>query len=423
MATANSENKFVEKISPEVQEAFQLVRRVINQSGILERSKKLDGRRSKIYWALPDEMAARAFESYLKSKLEEKGIRNDYLVNYRTDESWQKAAEEGYKMDYTYPYPTAAEMEDIKMAYEYLFDSIRFKAHDKNYELYSASEGSIEEMLKESRLLFERELNQQQLAIQKMSEEVFDIEVKYFEGSAELHGRYDEDRDTMYVNSKAETSLEWTFWHEAFHIMKKYEPELYEDISNYIERHEVFSSQQIENYRQAIHQPEMNESTVKEEMLADAFADMKTGRRIVEKMAKEESSTAHKFIDFTKKLLDGVKKFFKAKEIKEKYPSVALTNKQFSDFVSRVEENICSVQIDKGKLAKESKGYKILTATNIPHSPYKYAPAKQRKFDVESAAELLKKYPSESVQQVIQDISPLGQKNKNYGKEILQEVN
>ena len=367
-------------------------------------------------------MAARSFESYLKSKLEEKGIQNDYLVNYRTDESWKKASEEGYKMENTYPYPTATEMEDVKMAYEYLFDSIRFKSHDKNYELYSASEGNIEEMLKESRLLFERELNNQQLAMQKMSEEVFDIEVKYFEGSAELHGRYDEDRDIMYVNSNAETSLDWTFWHEAFHIMKKYEPELYEDISNYIERNEIFSSQQIENYRQAIKQPKMSETQVKEEMLADAFADMKTGRRIVEKMAEKDASTAQKFIDFTKKLLDGVKKFFKAKEIKEKYPEVVLTNKQFSDFVSRVEENICSVQIDNGKLAKESKGYKILTASNIPHSPYKYAPEKQRKFDIESATELLKKYPREAVQEVIQEVSPLGQKNKNYGREILQEV-
>ena len=305
---------------------------------------------------------------------------------------------------------------------DYLSLSIRFKAHDKNYELYSASEGNIEEMLRESRLLFERELNEQQLALQKMSEEVFDIDVKYFEGAAELHGRYDEDRDIMYVNSKAETSMDWTFWHEAFHIMKKYEPELYEDISNYIERHEVFSSQEIENYRRSVNQPKMSETQVKEEMLADAFADMKTGRRIVEKMSEEETSTAQKLIDFTKKLLDGVKKFFKAKEIKEKYPSVALTNKQFKDFVSRVEENICSLQTDKGKLAKESKGYKILTATNIAHSPYKYAPEKQRKFDIESAAELLKKYPRESVQEVIQNFSPLGQKNKNYGKEILQEV-
>jgi len=68
------------------------------------------------------------------------------------------------------------------------------------------------------------------------------------------------------------------------------------------------------------------------------------------------------------------------------------------------------------------QGYKISTATNISHSPYKYAPKKQRKFDKESAAELLKKYPAESVKETIQKLSPLGQKNKNYGREILQEV-
>ena len=38
------------------------------------------------------------------------------------------------------------------------------------------------------------------------------------------------------------------------------------------------------------------------------------------------------------------KKFFKAKEVREKYPSVTLTSKQFKDFVTRVDENICSMQ-------------------------------------------------------------------------------
>ena len=71
---------------------------------------------------------------------------------------------------------------------------------------------------------------------------------------------------------------------------------------------------------------------------------MKTGRKIVEKISEKNSSLAEKFADFTKKLLDGVKKFFKAKEVREKYPEVALTNKQFKNFVSRVEENICSVE-------------------------------------------------------------------------------
>ena len=46
---------------------------------------------------------------------------------------------------------------------------------------------------------------------------------------------------------------------------------------------------------------------------------------------------------FTKKLLDGVKKFFKSKEVQEKYPEVILTNKQFKSFVQRVDENICSL--------------------------------------------------------------------------------
>ena len=46
----------------------------------------------------------------------------------------------------------------------------------------------------------------------------------------------------------------------------------------------LFTSQQIENYRKSVKQPNMSESKVMEEMLADAFADMKTGRRIIEKI-------------------------------------------------------------------------------------------------------------------------------------------
>lgn len=416
MLTQNFMQEKPQNVSSEVMEGFKMIHKVINQSGLSERCKNLDKRRNKEYWTLPEEMAARSFEVYLKSKLEEKNIRNDYLVNFRNEESWAKATENGFKMENTYPYPTAAEMEDIKAAYEYLFDSIRFKSHDENYELYSSTAENIRETVKKSKLLFERELTNEQIAIQKMSEEVFGIELKYFEGSPELHGRYDEDRDIMYLNGKAETSIDWTFWHETFHIMKKNEPELYEDILRHVESHEIFSSQQIENYRKSVKQPNMSESKVMEEMLADAFADMKTGRRIIEKISEENRSLSDRLAEFAKKLLDGAKKFFKSKEVQEKYPEVILTNKQFKSFVQRVDENICSLQSDKGKLAKNSVSYKIL------QSPYKYSPKKQKKFDVETAAELTKKYPSESVEKLIQDFSPAERKNKNYGREILQEV-
>ena len=194
--------------------------------------------------------------------------------------------------------------------------------------------------------------------------------------------------------------------------MKKEEPELYEDILKHVESCEIFTSQQIENYRKSVKQPNMSESKVMEEMLADAFADMKTGRRIIEKISEENRSLSDRLAEFAKKLLDGAKKFFKAKEVQEKYPEVILTNKQFKNFVSRVEENIYGLQNAKKILV----GYKIL------QSPYKYSPKKQKKFDVATAAELTKKYSAESVKNLIQELSPLGRKNKNYGREILQEV-
>ena len=422
MITHNVNQVSSQNVSSEVMEGFKMIQTVINQSELMERCKNLDKRRNKEYWTLPEEMAARSFEVYLKSKLEEKGIRNDYLVNYRNEESWEKATENGYKMEKTYPYPTAAEMEDIKAAYEYLFDCIRFKAQDKEYELYSARAENIQEILKESKLLFDRELTTKQKSMKKMSEEVFGIELKYFEGSPELHGKYDEKLDVMYLNEKAETSLDWTFWHEAFHVMKKHDPELYEDILKHVESHEFFTNQQIEEYREVVKQPKMSKSKVMEEMLADAFADMKTGRRIIEKISKENRSLAQKLADFTKKLLDGMKRFFNTKEVQEKYPEVALTNLQFRDFTSRIEENISSLEKDKNKLAKESKGYKILKFVKNINSPYKYKPEQQKKFDVEAAKALVKKYSVETVGKIIQKFSPLGEKNKKYGNYIAKSV-
>ena len=418
MITHSTQEKNPQNVSSEVMEGFRLVQEVMNQSGLAERCKNLDKRREKDYWTLPEEMMARAFEVYLKEKLRARGIQNDYLVNYRSEESWTKATEKGFKMEDTYPYPTATEMADIKAAFDYLFDSIRFKSHDENYELYSASTAEIRECMKNSRLLFDRELTFEQKALQKMSSDVFGIEVKYFEGAAELHGRFDDDRDIIYLNGKSETSLDWAFWHEAFHVMKKHEPELYEDILAHVERHEIFSSQRIENYRKAVKQPKMSKTKAMEEMLADAFADMKTGRRVIEEIAKGNRSLADKLAAFAQKLFDGVKKFFKAKEVREKYPSVTLTSKQFKDFVTRMDENIYAMV--GSKASKSTKGYKILRAK--AHSPYEYAPTKQKIFDIESAKELNKKYSCESVQKMVQDLSPLGRKNKNYGKEIMQEV-
>ena len=281
----------------------------------------------------------------MKEKLKERGIQNDYLVNYRSEESWAKATESGFKMDNTYPYPTATEVEDIKEAFDFFFDSIRFKSHDENYELYSASTTEIRECMKNSRLLFDKELTFEQKALRKMSEEVFGIDVKYFEGAPELHGRFDADGNIVFLNGKSETSLDWAFWHEAFHVMKKHETELYDDIFTHVERHEIFTSQQVENYRKAVKQPKMSKAKA---------------------ISKENRSLADKLVTFAQKLLDGVKKFFTAKEVHEKYPSVTLTSKQFKDFSTRIDENIYAMR--DSKASKSSKGYKILSVMPRSHT-------------------------------------------------------
>ena len=56
------------------------------------------------------------------------------------------------------------------------------------------------------------------------------------------------------------------------------------------------------------------------------------------------------------------------------------------------------------------------------NSPYKFLPKKQKKFDEETASQMAGKYPEEKVKQVIQELSPLGVHNKNYGAEIMREV-
>ena len=187
-------------------------------------------------------MAARAFESYIKDKLAERGIRNDFLVNIRTDESWDEVAKNSVARK-DYPYPTKAEMEDVKAAFDFLFDSIRFKTHDEKYELYSASA----ETFTDSILLPKDKLTEEQKILQTFSHDVFDTDVKFFEGDKKLRGRYDSDDDILYLNANAELPLDWVFYHETFHALKKSEPEIYQDLLDYVERENIFMPVQIKS--------------------------------------------------------------------------------------------------------------------------------------------------------------------------------
>lgn len=128
-----------DEIRPEMASAFKHVKSAIAQSGLPERSRELDTRRSKAYWATPVEMTARSFETYIIDKLNQQGITNDYLANVVSDEAWTAAESLGFESDNTYPYPNKEEQEKINPAYQTLFDTVESENTSEGIRLFSKS--------------------------------------------------------------------------------------------------------------------------------------------------------------------------------------------------------------------------------------------------------------------------------------------
>ena len=84
---------------------------LLRNLGLLKRSAKLDQRRpgSNPYWSTTRELAARAFEAWIRWRLAQTGIRNDYLVNIAPASRWNAPDELGIG----YPYPTLDELRAI----------------------------------------------------------------------------------------------------------------------------------------------------------------------------------------------------------------------------------------------------------------------------------------------------------------------
>lgn len=91
--------------TPELRELWDVLRRL----PMYRRARAADATRSKAYWSEPHEMAARAFEAWVRARVE-----NDYLANIRTPEEFDRPGS-------TYPYPLAEEMPAIDAAFRKLF--------------------------------------------------------------------------------------------------------------------------------------------------------------------------------------------------------------------------------------------------------------------------------------------------------------
>ena len=96
-------------------------------SNILACSRMLD-QGKKVYWSKPIEIAARCFESYIHDKLQEKGEKNDYLVDSAiSDESTSKWAKQWSHSipPNSAPYPIGEERKRINEAFDDFFGALK----------------------------------------------------------------------------------------------------------------------------------------------------------------------------------------------------------------------------------------------------------------------------------------------------------
>ncbi|OWG18817.1 hypothetical protein KDK82_2297 [Delftia sp. K82] len=119
-------------VREEMRAAFRDLRNTINATGMQERSRKLDDRRTKHYWTTGREMSARAFESYLIAKLQDQSAGNDFLANV--------VPASAFALEGAYPYPTAGELPQVREAFDRFFQTVDTRrGEDGSVMLFSAT--------------------------------------------------------------------------------------------------------------------------------------------------------------------------------------------------------------------------------------------------------------------------------------------
>lgn len=126
-----------EGVRPEMVQAFKDVMRAIKSTGLRERSKNLDKRRTKEYWSTDIEMSARAFESYVIAKLQDEQFSNDYLANI--------VSEETFGIEDAYPYLRAAEIPAVRAAFDGFFATVETRETERGLALAENSDEAYDD--------------------------------------------------------------------------------------------------------------------------------------------------------------------------------------------------------------------------------------------------------------------------------------
>lgn len=214
----------------------------------------------------------------------------------------------------------------------------------------------------------------------------------------------------LYLNRDSELDFRWTFYHEAFHALKKRDPELYKDLLEATESTSLITKNQIETYRQSIHAKELSDDQIKEEMLADAFADQKSDTKAILHLTRKTPIIANRLMTSVRRLASRAKIFFGKQDKK-----VGLTVEQAAAFKDRLDDIAQNLVVNGTTPLADihnvlgHDGYPLPRKEgSINHIPtiYPHNQAKQMALDTYAAKELCKVYPGNIVRETIQQFSP-----------------
>lgn len=404
----------------ELLEAMERLRHVLRyDTGVVTRSRMLDKFRSKPYWGTTVEYMARSFEAYLKAKLADAGIENEYLVNMIDEKTWQ------CKTAAPYAYPTKKETELIAPYFEKFFGNIRQRTEGEEIILYSSSADVDAKALEKERIPYEH-LDPVEAGLHAFGEQVLGIETAFYDGDPTLHGHFDWATSTIYLNRSSECGLPWVFAHEAFHAMKAADPSLYTELLDYAGGAESFSKENMAAYRAERQKPDMPDALVRQEMLADAFADYTTGRRAIAEMAAKRPNTLRRTLNFLSRAMENLKsRFFGAeKAVTEvKYPSARISREQFADLSRGLEymrEELRRQQhLTKGQdmlISMLAEAPKMETV----HSPFAYVKDRQFAFDCKTVNAISEMSPKREAAEAVAAYSPCG--GEGYKARLMASV-
>lgn len=199
------------------------------------------------------------------------------------------------------------------IAYDSLQDGRCYVIFDdkaiKILEKFSARhQEALFKVLEEVELVAPEKLTKRQQGIADFGKSM-GMPVVFFKGAKNLHG-FHASNGVTFLNTESETSLRWTFWHEALHWMKANNEELFREIIEDVEKAGAFTKVQLDGYRKAIGAPELSDADVIEEMLADALPDVKKRVPFLKDLGKRNKSLAERLVGWIRDVMDSFRDFF-----------------------------------------------------------------------------------------------------------------